>query len=57
MMLSCSPHSYIAESLGNPNMPCLHEMPNVPMQDLEIMVDSKATIDIVERSIRSGRST
>lgn len=46
MMLSCSQHSYIAESLGNPDMPYPHEMPNIPMQDLDIMVDSKATIDM-----------
>jgi len=46
MMLSCSQHSYIAESPGNPDMPYPHEMPNIPMQDLDIMVDSKATIDM-----------
>jgi len=46
MMMSCPPHSYIADSLVNPDMPYPHEIPNIPMQDFDVMVASNTTVDM-----------
>ncbi len=46
MMLSCPPHSYIQDSLNDPDMQYPLQVPTVPRQDFDVMMHSNTTVDM-----------